>query len=141
MIRPFRMTDLDQVLAIWLEANVRAHDFIAPEYWQGNLDLVRELLPQAELYVYEEETGAITGFIGLDGHHIQGLFVKPDRQGHGTGQALLSHAKQVKHQLSLAVYSKNQKALNFYHKQGFETDRQELDTATQEMEYHMIWVK
>ncbi len=30
MIRPFRPDDLEPVLAIWLAASIRAHDFIAP---------------------------------------------------------------------------------------------------------------
>lgn len=38
--------------------------------------MVRDLLPQAELYVHENEnTGQIDGFIGLTENHIEGIFV------------------------------------------------------------------
>lgn len=47
-----------------------AHSFIPTEYWKANQALVRELLPQAEVYVYEKN-GEILGFAGLDGEYIE----------------------------------------------------------------------
>lgn len=73
MIRAFQTGDLERVAEIWLEANAQAHNFIPRRYWEGQLEAVRTLLPQAELYVWQD--GAIQGFIGLDGEHIEGIFV------------------------------------------------------------------
>lgn len=39
--------DIDQVTAIWLEANSQAHSFIPAQYWQENLELVKKMLLQA----------------------------------------------------------------------------------------------
>ncbi len=50
MIRPFRPDDLEPVLAIWLAASLRAHDFIAPEFWASKLDDMRDIyLPAAQI--------------------------------------------------------------------------------------------
>ena len=73
MIRLFEEEDLDEVLAIWLDANLRAHSFIPAGYWEGRREEVRQALPQAELYVWEEQ-GEILGFLGLEGDDpVQGM--------------------------------------------------------------------
>ena len=58
MIRKFSENDLNSVMEIWLNANLNAHFFISKEYWKRNFDAVKEMLPQAEIYVYEDEKNA-----------------------------------------------------------------------------------
>ena len=55
MIQAFQPADLDRVAEIWLTANLQAHNFIAPEYRKSNQALVRELQPQAEVYIYKKD--------------------------------------------------------------------------------------
>lgn len=33
---------LDRIMAIWLQGNLQAHDFIPADYWTGNVPLVRD---------------------------------------------------------------------------------------------------
>lgn len=54
----------------------------------GNFDAVKEMLIQAEVYIYEDESG-IQGFIGLNGDHIEGIFVRRKVQSTGIGRQLL----------------------------------------------------
>ncbi|MGO3196080.1 hypothetical protein [Vagococcus salmoninarum] len=42
--------DLDTISQIWLEANLDAHDFIPPVYWQDRQEQVKDLLPEASLF-------------------------------------------------------------------------------------------
>jgi|ADurb_Val_02_Slu_FD_contig_31_443557_length_1925_multi_4_in_0_out_0_4 hypothetical protein len=42
MIRRFKIDDLDIVMKIWLESNIKAHDFISKSYWQGNYEVVKD---------------------------------------------------------------------------------------------------
>lgn len=106
MIRSMQTNDIDRVAEIWLDTNIRAHDFISAEYWKGNLEAVRKMLPQAEVYVYEAErrdgvsggeeyrgSSGIQGFIGLDGDYIAGIFVCHEAQSGGIGKQLLDAAK------------------------------------------------
>ena len=60
MIREFLPEDLAEVMDLWLVSNQEAHSFIPASYWQDNYELVRELLPKADLFVYQEEDG-LTG--------------------------------------------------------------------------------
>lgn len=57
MIRQFVPEDLDEVMQIWLKTNQEAHNFISPDYWSSHYDMVKEMLPQAEIYVYEKNAG------------------------------------------------------------------------------------
>ena len=52
MIRKFETKDTEQVMQIWLTANLDAHDFVPKEYWTAQYPFVQEQLLQAEIYVY-----------------------------------------------------------------------------------------
>ena len=43
--------DISDVLQIWLETNIKAHSFIDKEYWTGNYEMVKQILPEAEVYL------------------------------------------------------------------------------------------
>lgn len=64
MIKVLQKADIERVVDIWLDTNLKAHYFIPGQYWKDNIDLVKEMLPQAEVYVYENDC-LIEGFIGL----------------------------------------------------------------------------
>lgn len=84
MIRRLQRTDINRVADIWLDTNLKAHDFIPSQYWRSNFDLVKEMLLQAEVYVYEDGQ-KIQGFIGLSGEYIEGIFVSDEMQSQGIG--------------------------------------------------------
>ncbi len=138
MIRKLTGADIDETAIIWLETNIKAHDFISTEYWKSNFDMVKEMLLQAELYVYESE-GSIQGFIGLNDEYIAGLFVSDQAQSHGIGKCLLNFMKDQKRKLSLSVYQKNIRAIHFYQREGFVIQCEKIDEHTDEKEYVMTW--
>ena len=70
MIRMLENTDIEKVVDIWLDVNQKAHDFIPAQYWKNNYELVKEILPQAEVYVYEDGQ-EIQGFVGVSGYLLQ----------------------------------------------------------------------
>ena len=51
MIRKCVDSDIDAVMQIWLNTNIQAHSFISPDYWKNNFDVVKEMLPLAEICV------------------------------------------------------------------------------------------
>ena len=56
MIREFTDSDMDQVLSIWLDASVQAHDFVDRYFWESKLDDMRDLyIPGPETFVYDDE--------------------------------------------------------------------------------------
>ena len=94
MIRKLQKADLNDVAYLWLDINLKAHNFISAEYWNTNFEFVKEMLPQAEVYVYENDK-KIQGFIGLNGEYIEGIFVAVEMQSRGIGKILLDYAKKI----------------------------------------------
>ena len=139
MIREFKETDLSNIMKIWLETNISAHDFIDEEYWKDNYLLVSQMMPQATIYVYEENT--IKGFVGLSGNYIAGIFVESNCQSQGIGKVLLDHIKSKNDELILHVYSKNERAVKFYLREGFIIEDDKIDINTGESELVMKWTK
>ena len=138
MIRELRKADINKVADIWLDTNIKAHYFIPAQYWKSNLELVKEVLPQAEVYVYENDK-EIQGFIGLNDEYIEGIFVSDKMQSQGLGKILLDYAKGKRNKLFLNVYKKNTRAISFYQREGFEIRYSGLDEATGEKDYVMAW--
>ena len=138
MIRKMEKEDLDRISKIWLETNIKAHDFIPAQYWEKNYGPVREMLPQAEVYVWEEK-GQIQGFAGLYEEYIAGIFVPEQAQSKGIGGQLLNYIKGRKPYLSLKVYQKNIRAVKFYKREGFQIKEESTGQETGEKEYTMEW--
>ena len=138
MIRELRKADINKVADIWLDTNIKAHYFIPAQYWKNNFELVKELLLQATVYVYEDNQ-EIQGFIGLTGEYIEGVFVSDEMQSQGIGKILLNYAKDKRNKLFLNVYQKNTQAISFYQREGFEVQYSGLDEATGEKDYVMVW--
>ena len=137
MIRLFEFRDLDKIMEIWLEGNLQAHGFIDAEYWRKNLESVRSVLPNAEVYVYEEAE-EIRGFIGMDADYIAGLFVKKECRGQGIGRQLIDTVKRKK-RLSLHVYERNAGAVAFYQAMGFRVKESMTEKETGEKEDLMVF--
>ena len=55
MIRKLLNGDVDRVADIWLKTNLKAHYFISNRYWTSNYELVKEMVSQSEVYVFEAD--------------------------------------------------------------------------------------
>lgn len=153
-IRLMEVADLDAVAKIWLDVNRQAHDFIPAAYWEENFAAVKEMLPSAEGYVWEEKSGAgnpgsqiedskaeLQGFIGLNGEDIEGIFVRDEARSRGIGKSLMDFVKSTREHLRLHVYEKNIRALSFYRREGFAILEEGVDEGTGEREFVMGWTK
>ena len=138
MIRKLQNVDINKVADIWLKTNLEAHDFIPGQYWTSNYEAVKKMLPQAEVYVYEDNK-IIQGFVGVQDEYIEGIFVSDKMKSHGIGKALLDYIKDKKARLQLNVYQKNVRAMSFYQREGFTIQSEGLDEFTGEKEYVMEW--
>lgn len=138
MIRKLQKVDINNVANIWLDTNIKAHYFIPAQYWKSNLELVKVLLLQATVYVYEDNQ-KILGFIGINGEYIEGIFVSEAMQSQGIGKILLNYVKETRSKLLLNVYQKNAPAISFYQREGFKIQNSGVDEATGEKDYVMVW--
>ena len=103
MIRKFKKNDINDVMQIWKNENIKAHKFISKEYWENNYSYVKEILPNSEIYVYVIEEN-IVGFIGLDQNYIEGIFIDTNNQCNGIGTSLLNKVKENRNILTLLFF-------------------------------------
>ena len=70
---------------------------------------------QCEVWV----AGPIEGFIAFRDGWIDHLYIRPDRQRHSIGRALLERAMRTHSALRLWVFQRSTDAISFYRSQGF----------------------
>lgn len=123
--------ELEALTRLW-EASVRAtHDFLAP----ADLDFFRTLvrrdaLPGTELYVLRAPDGQFTAFAGIEGEHLEMLFVAPDHRGAGLGRQLVEHLVRTRNIRTVDVNEQNAQAAGFYARLGFRVvGRDALDAS------------
>lgn len=119
MIRPYRSEDLDEVLELWYKASLVAHPFLTEDFLKKERAVIAERwLPMAETVVYQlDET--VVGFLALVGNEVGAIFVHPENQGQGAGQALMDHASASQPSLELDVFEANPIGRGFYEAYGF----------------------
>ncbi|ACS81547.1 N-acetyltransferase [Maridesulfovibrio salexigens] len=139
MIRKALPEEYGLLSSLWLEASIKAHYFVPAEFWESNVDAMRnEYLPAAETLVIEKD-GDIAGFISLIGETVAALFISVDKQGAGLGSQLLQHAKDEHENLNLCVYKENGPSVSFYTKHGFTIVEDRVDEHTGRVEILMDW--
>ena len=80
MIRKMQNPDINRVADIWLKTNLKAHYFIPEQYWKSNYELVKDMMSQSEVYVFEADQ-MIQGFVGLNNEYIEGAISFYQREG------------------------------------------------------------
>jgi ribosomal protein S18 acetylase RimI-like enzyme len=123
IIRPARSEDLESLIELgrrsWLSAFAQTAPFTLIAWWVRT-DRTRTLYEEhwQEMLVLEEG-GAIVGLVQPTGAEINGLWVRPDRQGTGVGTQLLRAGEDVIRQAGhesawLLCSGWNVRALRFY---------------------------
>ena len=137
MIRPLLPGEMDTLITLWLESTIQGHPFIPVSYWEESEAIVRNVyIPQSRTWGYQEGE-KMAGFISiLDKRFIGALFVAERFSSKGVGSALIERVKEEFRELSLEVYQKNQRAVNFYHRHGFQIE----ESAWQDQTQHPTWI-
>ncbi len=114
--------EIEPVVRLWHETKRDTYDFIAQERGrtidEDDAFFRREILPRCSMFV-AGEAARVVGFLALHGSYVDRLYVHPDRQRRGIGEALLRHAIALSPAgLELHTHVKNAKARAFYEKHG-----------------------
>ncbi len=122
-------SQFERLVAIW-ESSVRAtHHFLQ----ESDIAALRPLLlnaylPNLNVVIARDETGAIHGFLGVDENRIEMLFVDDASRGKGVGSLLLRYAIDHFGANEVDVNEQNPQGVGFYQHMGFvQTGRSELD--------------
>lgn len=140
MIRAYRNQDLQPISDLWLQTSLQCHNFIAESFWQNNLENIKNIyIPNSQTFVFEDKH-KIKGFISLMNENFIGAcFVRKEFQNKRIGSKLIKFAQHHHSALQLQVYTKNQKAINFYHKHGFKIVDESICPDTREKQLLMSW--
>ena len=132
-------SEIEACADIWLQASLAAHDFVDPDFWRKNYDAMKEqYLPGSDVYLAKEKNTVI-GFAALCQGALEALFVRPVWWGKGVGSRLLRHVQGLHTELTLAVYSRNNRAVSFYLHHGFTVSKKQTCPHTGEPEILMLW--
>ncbi|MGF9697278.1 acetyltransferase [Paenibacillus sp. MABNR03] len=128
-IIPYREQDHAKLVSIWERAVRATHTFLAEKDIVFYKSVVSEALADMEIWEAVDSADEPNGFIGMDGKHIEMLFVDGDKHGQGLGRMLITHVIQLKgNDLKVDVNEQNEGAARFYARMGFiQTGRSELD--------------
>ena len=125
ILRPFRFTDQDRVVALWREC-----DLLRP--WNDpRKDIARKLCVNPEWFLVADQGGRIVGTVmaGYEGHRgwINYLAVEPALQRGGIGRALMARAEELLRdagcpKINLMIRRGNAGVMAFYERLGFVAD-------------------
>ncbi|MET3210296.1 UNVERIFIED_CONTAM: putative acetyltransferase [Paenibacillus sp. PvR008] len=139
-IRPANVEEYKELAAIWLDASIEAHHFIAPQYWTSQVTkMENRYLPLAQNYVIIQDDHTIGGFVSMIDGYLAALFIRAGSQRKGYGKLLLDWVKKQHDEIQLKVNQSNTKAFNFYTKNGFIIQEESVDSETGEKEFVMVW--
>jgi ribosomal protein S18 acetylase RimI-like enzyme len=81
---------------------------------------INVVFPKDEVYIAEDDSGTIVGFIAFDKEMIDHLYLLPEAQRQGIGSELLRIALAHSNHLRLWTFQQNLPAQAFYAKHGFQ---------------------
>lgn len=120
MIRNFRESDIHDIETVYEKSNNALSLKVTPGFFKKDKKkFVTSTLRSCKNSVYEH-VGKVVGIISFSSDCIEGLFVLPEFWGRGIGTELLNSVSSGKDELFLQVYADNERAINFYRKNGFE---------------------
>ncbi|MDP8252896.1 MAG: GNAT family N-acetyltransferase [Candidatus Kaelpia aquatica] len=130
VIRQYDENDLNDVLSSWEDASKIAHPFLTEEFQEKvRHDIPNVYLPNADTWVVEQN-GQVFGFMALIGNEVGAIFIKPEFQGRGAGQALMDKAQELCGNLEVEVFKDNKIGQKFYFRYGFEILEEKVHEPT-----------
>ena len=119
-VRAGTAADVPRALEIWRDAVDVTHQFLSPaDRVEIDRMVADEFLPNAELWIVEDDSGRAAGFLVMDGTMIDALFVDPAHHGQGYGTALLEHALAIAPDATVDASEQATNAVPFYLSRGF----------------------
>ena len=94
MIRSMKQSDLDPVALIWLDTNIKAHDFIPASYWRDHLKRWGECLQRLKfMYGKKRVQEKFRALWDWTESILRGIFVQSQSWSQGIGGRLLDYIK------------------------------------------------
>ena len=108
--------EISQILEDWAASN---REIPLVHNVEERADYGCWLLEHTSVTMIHNSSGVV-GFLAIEKHIIQGLYIKKDFQGFGFGQAAIKFAQKQFEELRLWVFQSNIGAQKFYQRLGFQ---------------------
>ncbi len=132
---------VEQLLMVWEESVRATHDFLSGE----EMEKIKGDVPQAlkgvqSLVIAVNGSGVPVGFMGVEDHRPEMLFLASGERGKGLGKQLLLYGIQNYGIQELTVNEQNPQAVGFYEHMGFETYKR-TDVDEEGGPYPLLYMK
>ena len=119
---------LEELTALWRQSVAQTHTFLTNK----DIDEIENYVPQAlkevEHLVVAQNNGDYLGFMGIEKHRLEMLFLAPQYMGQGVGRKLIEYGIEQYQINEVTVNEQNPNAIGFYEHLGFKTyKRTEFD--------------
>ena len=141
MIKQSDKKDIDLIMKIWKDNNIRFQSFIESQYWIDRYVYERDEFLKGKIYIYTEATEILAFIVISYSGKILNIQVKPEIQREGIGEILIQKAKSEYSNLQVNVYERNVNAILFFKAMGFRKNNQNIDEFTKENVLSMKWNK
>jgi GNAT superfamily N-acetyltransferase len=135
--------DARVVADLWVRARRAATDIPATIHTADDIRdwIAGRVIPHTDLWLAENQAGALVGLLVLDDDCVDQLYVEPTLTGRGVGSELLMLAmRQRPEGLRLWTFAANVAAQRFYERHGFvESVRTDGDNEEQAADILYIW--
>ena len=139
MIRTYAEADCEAIIEVWFAASLVATPFLSKEFLAEERENIRTIwLSKAETWVFEDN-GNVVGFLSLIGNEVGAIFVHPNIQGRGIGQALMDHAAVLRDDLFLDVFEDNAVGRRFYDQYGFRFEHKHVQEQSGRMQIRLSY--
>ena len=119
---------LEELTALWRQSVAQTHTFLTNK----DIDEIENYVPQAlkevKHLVVAQNNGDYLGFMGIEKHRLEMLFLAPQYIGKGVGRKLIEYGIEQYQINEVTVNEQNPNAIGFYEHLGFKTyKRTEFD--------------
>jgi GNAT superfamily N-acetyltransferase len=119
-LRPAGSADAAEIAEIFLEAHADAMPYLPRLHTDDEVrGWIRDVVLPGDEVVVAEVDGRLAGFAALDEDLLDHIYVHPELQGRGIGDALLARVKELRPGgFRLWVFQRNTGARRFYERRG-----------------------
>ena len=131
---------LEELTTLWRQSVSQTHTFLTGK----DIDEIENYVPQAlkevEHLVVAQNNGDYLGFMGIEKHRLEMLFLLPQYIGQGVGRKLIEFGIEMYQINEVTVNEQNPKAIGFYEHLGFKTYKR-TETDVQGRPFPLLYMK